>query len=107
MPDTTPSSDPALPERGAIRDVEESTSATTLVSTPMPNIPESGIHAWMVVAGASAGMTVPSGWCNCIGFSQAYYQENQLRKTRAQRCPGLHPWSVNVLLTASEKVRQD
>lgn len=50
--------------------------------TPQPSsttYPEGGLHAWLVVLGSWAGMTVAFGYVNSIGTFNAYLGQNQLR----------------------------
>ncbi|KAL6713045.1 hypothetical protein ACLMJK_009441 [Lecanora helva] len=59
----------------------DATEPQSASSAPGPQEPpDGGTKAWLTVAGASAGLFVSFGWCNCIGLFQAQYEGNQLKE---------------------------
>jgi hypothetical protein len=46
----------------------------------LPELLEGGIKAYLVIAGAFAGMFVTFCWVNCIAIFQAEYETNQLKE---------------------------
>ncbi|KAH8689314.1 putative MFS monocarboxylate transporter [Talaromyces proteolyticus] len=54
----------------------------TLQTKPPDDVdifPDGGLKAWTVVIGGWCLLFVSSGWINCIGVFQTYYEQNQLK----------------------------